>query len=127
MGGGGGGLEICSINSYILYKATKQQRSEQPFNHLRYLKTLVHQLTGDFRQPRDRASTSTSDSEHIRLNGKLHNILTGVTKDCKVCSQRNKTVKKHQTIYDCNTCPDKQSMHLGNCYMKYHTQKNYRD
>lgn len=121
------GLEICSINSYILYKATKQQKSEQPLNHLRYLKTLVHQLTGNFRQPRDRASTSTSDSEDIRLNGKQHNILTGVRKDCKVCSQRNKPGKRHQTTYYCNTCPDKPGMHLGNCYMKYHTQKNYRD
>ncbi|KAK2577923.1 hypothetical protein KPH14_011868 [Odynerus spinipes] len=121
------GLEISSKNSYILYKATKQQRSEQRLNHLRYLKALVHQLTGDVRQSRNRASTSISDSEEIRLNGKLHNLLTGVRKDCKVCSQRNKPGKRHQTTYYCNTCPDKPGMHLGNCYMKYHTQKNYRD
>ncbi|XP_058792504.1 piggyBac transposable element-derived protein 4-like [Phymastichus coffea] len=121
------GLEICLINSYILYKTTKEQRSERPLNHLQYLKTLVKQLTGDFHQPRDRASTSTAESDNIRLNGKLHSILTGVRKDCKVCSRRSKPGKRHQTTYYCDTCPDKPGMHLGSCYLKYHTMQNYKE
>ncbi|KAK2574890.1 hypothetical protein KPH14_008342 [Odynerus spinipes] len=122
-----GGLEICSINSYLLYKMTKQQRGEQPLSHLKYVKTLVKQLTGDFHQIRARSSTSTSSSENDRLNGKLHNILTGVRKDCKVCSKRTKHDKRHQTTYYCDTCPDKPGIHLGNCFMKYHTKQNYKD
>ncbi|CAK9809611.1 PiggyBac transposable element-derived protein 4 [Anthophora plagiata] len=120
------GLEICLINSYILYKTIKRQKREQPLSHLKYVKTLVHQLTGDFRQKRDRASTSSCDSEEIRLNGKLHTILTGDKKDCKVCSRRNKPGSRHQTTYYCDTCPDKPGMHLGNCFIKYHTKQNYR-
>ncbi|CAL1261008.1 unnamed protein product, partial [Larinioides sclopetarius] len=72
-----------------------------------------------------RALTSTSDSENIRLNGKLRNIPTGVRKDCKVCSQRNNPGKRNQTTYYCDTCPEKPGMHLGNCYMKCHTKQNY--
>lgn len=121
------GLEICSVNSYLLYKMTKQQRGEQPLCHLRYMKTLVQQLTGDFHHARARASTSTSSFEKDRLNGKLHNILTGVRKDCKVCSQRSTPGKRHQTTYYCDTCPDKPGMHLGNCFIKYHTKQNYKE
>lgn len=121
-----GGLEICSINSYILYKSIKKQRNERPLSHLQYVKTLVDQLRGDFRQTRDRASTSTSSFNEIRLNGKLHVILTGVKKDCKVCSQRNKPGERHQTTYYCDTCPDKPRMHLGDCFIKYHTKQQYK-
>ncbi|KAI4480344.1 hypothetical protein M0804_010342 [Polistes exclamans] len=121
------GLEICSVDSYLLYKMTKQQRGEQPLCHLRYAKTLVQQLTGDFHQARARASTSTSSFENDRLNGKLHNILTGVRKDCKICSQRSTPGKRHQTTYYCDTCPDKPGMHLANCYIKYHTKRNYKE
>ncbi|KOX76061.1 hypothetical protein WN51_12873, partial [Melipona quadrifasciata] len=98
------GLEICLINSYILYKQVKRQRNEQPLTHLHFRKILVR---GDFRQPRDRASRSTSNSDEIRLNEKLHVILTGTKKDCKVCSSRNKPGGRHETTYYCDACPEK--------------------
>ncbi|CAK9810345.1 PiggyBac transposable element-derived protein 4 [Anthophora quadrimaculata] len=120
------GLEICSINSYILYKLEKKQRNERPLSHLRYVKTLVDQLRGDFRQNRDRISAFTSTFDEIRLNEKLHIILTGTKKDCKVCSQRSKPGGRHETRYYCDTCPDKPRMHLGDCFIKYHTKNKYR-
>ena len=70
-----GGSEICSINSYILYKSAKKQRKERPLTHLQYAKTLVDQLRGDFRQTRHRASTSTYSFDEVRLNEKLHVML----------------------------------------------------
>ncbi|KAI4478593.1 hypothetical protein M0804_011916 [Polistes exclamans] len=81
------GLEICSINSYIIYKSVKKQRNERPLIHLQYLKTLVDQLRGEFRQKQpSTASSSQSSSEVIRLNRKLQVILMGQKKDCKcVC------------------------------------------
>ncbi|CAK9796196.1 hypothetical protein ANTQUA_LOCUS661 [Anthophora quadrimaculata] len=33
---------------------------------------------------------------------------------------------RHETSYYCDTCPDKPRMHLGQCFIKYHTQRNYR-
>lgn len=65
-----GGMEICLINSYILYKLEKTKKEEKPLSHLRFLKTLVEQLRGSYRQHREQMSTSHSDE--IRLNGKLH-------------------------------------------------------
>ncbi|KAL2719258.1 LOW QUALITY PROTEIN: piggyBac transposable element-derived protein 4-like [Vespula squamosa] len=67
-----GGMEICLINSYILF-----------------LKTLVEELRGPYRLHREQASTSVSTDEP-RLNGKLHIVLKGAKRDCKVCSNRNK-------------------------------------
>ena len=117
-------LEISLINSYILYKATKEQRKERPISHLRYVKIIVKQLTGNFGQTHQ---ASTSCFEDIRLNGKLHVIQTGKRNDCRVCSRRNESGKRHQTTYYCNTYPDKPGMHLGKCYTIYHTKQKYRD
>ncbi|CAD1470709.1 unnamed protein product, partial [Heterotrigona itama] len=111
---------ICLINSYILYKSEKRTLS-----HLQYIKTLVEQFRGDFHQARDRASTFSFDE--VRSNGKLHVILTGIKKGCKICSQRNKPGKKHQTTFYCDfTCSDKPRMHLGDSFIKYHTKQQYR-
>ncbi|KFM62265.1 hypothetical protein X975_25777, partial [Stegodyphus mimosarum] len=85
-----------------------------------YLKTTSDQLRGDFRQKQpSTASTSHSTSEVIRLNGKLHVILMGQKKDCKVCSQRT-SGQRRQTVYYSDTCPDKPRMHIGDCFIKYH-------
>ncbi|XP_043487956.1 piggyBac transposable element-derived protein 4 [Polistes fuscatus] len=80
------GMEISLVNSYLLYKIEKTKRGEKPLSHLRFLKTLVEQLRGSYRQQREKASTSHSDE--IRLNGKLHVILKGPKRDCRVCSDR---------------------------------------
>lgn len=68
------GMEISLTNLYILYRLEKQKRNETSLNRLRFIKTLVDRLRGDFRQPRDRASTSTANFDKIRLNGKFHEI-----------------------------------------------------
>ncbi|CAK9832768.1 PiggyBac transposable element-derived protein 4 [Anthophora retusa] len=120
------GLEICIINSYILYKEVKRQRNERPLSHLQFRKDLVNNMRGDFRQTRERASKSTSNPDEVRLNGKLHVILTGTKKDCKVCSTRNKPGGRHEMTYYCDTCPNKPRMHLGECYTTYHTKRHYR-
>lgn len=111
------GLEIRVINSYILYKSAKK--------HGNFVKTLVNQLR-DFCRTRHRASTSTCSYDEVRSNGKLHVMLTGVRKDYKVCSWRNKPGERHQTIHYCDTCLDKLRMHLGDCFIKYHTKQRCR-
>lgn len=100
-------MDIYLINSYILYRSVKKQKNERPLNHLRFIKNLVDQLRGDFRQPRDRASMSTANCNEIWLNGQFHVILIGTKRDCKMYSCRNKVGKRHETIYYCDTCPDK--------------------
>lgn len=123
------GLEICVINSYILYKVVKRQRNEIPMSHLKYLKLLVKQLRGDYRQDRGpgRSSTSAATDDSVRLNGKLHIILKGTKKDCRVCSDRKKKGGRHETVYFCNTCPDKPRLDLGECFLKYHTMENFKE
>ncbi|XP_033326115.2 piggyBac transposable element-derived protein 4 [Megalopta genalis] len=119
-----GGMETCLINSYILYKLERNKKGEKPHDHLRFLKTLVEQLRGPYRQRREQASTSHTDEP--RLNGKLHIVLKGPKRDCKVCSDRSKPGGRREVAYYCDTCPNKPRMHLGDCFTKYHTKTNYR-
>ncbi|CAD1469310.1 unnamed protein product, partial [Heterotrigona itama] len=51
------------------------KNKKRPLVHLQFIKILVEQLRGDFRQPRDRTSTSIGNNDEIRSNGKLHAIL----------------------------------------------------
>lgn len=43
-----GGLEI-SINSYLLYKINQQKQNKNTMSHLKFVRCLVDQLVGDFR------------------------------------------------------------------------------
>ncbi|CAK9827592.1 PiggyBac transposable element-derived protein 4 [Anthophora retusa] len=86
------GLEVCAINSYILYKVSARRENRTPMSHFIFVRKLVAQLVGDFRDGADskpgRPSTSVQEE---RLNGKLH-ILRHCenvkSKDCSVCSNR---------------------------------------
>lgn len=59
--------------------------------------------------------------DEIRLNGKLHVILTGTKKDCKVCSCRNKSDGRHETTYYCDTWINQE------CIITYKKKKKYRN
>ncbi|CAK9818387.1 hypothetical protein ANTQUA_LOCUS9790 [Anthophora quadrimaculata] len=91
---------------------------------------LVAQLVGDFRNGAESkpGRLSTSDKKE-RLNGKLH-ILRHCenvkSKDCCVCSNRKIKGGRHQTNYFCDTCTRKPGLHVGECFEKYHTIKNYK-
>ncbi|XP_017797033.1 PREDICTED: piggyBac transposable element-derived protein 4-like, partial [Habropoda laboriosa] len=67
------GLEICAINSYILYKVSARRESRKPMPHFMFVRKLVAQLVGNFRGGADSkpGRPSTSDKDE-RLNGKLH-------------------------------------------------------
>ena len=78
-------------------------------------------------------STSTSDSENNSLNEKLHNILTGVRKDC---SQRNtivilvpKSRALRQLLLEtncCNCCKNIEIVNLSNYYHRLKTVTIFR-
>lgn len=118
------GMEICSINAYITYKVMTLKKNEKPISHLKFVKLLVDQLVGDFREPRGRPSTSLSTD--VRLNGKLHVLRKGSKKDCIVCSKRAIKGQRHETPTFCDTCPDKPRMHMGDCFVRYHTLTIYK-
>lgn len=94
-------------------------------SHLNFIKTLVDQLVGDYKDLRSRPSTS-APSEN-RLDGKLHILRKGPKRDCVVCSKRAVKGGRRETSEYCDTCPNKPHMHLGDCFEKYHTLKNYKN
>ena len=81
---------MCVINSYIIYRISKQTNNETPMTHHKFVKALIDQLRGDFRDSRTRPSTSSADN---RLENKLHIPDVGQRKrDCIVCSDRKTLV-----------------------------------
>ena len=100
--------------AYIAYKINNTKINEKPLSHLKFVKTLVDQLVGDFRQNRNRSSTSSTE---VRLDGKLHVLRKGTKRDCVVCSRRDKKGQRHETYEFCDTCPGKSRMHLGDTFI----------
>lgn len=119
-----GGLEMSVINSFILYRISEEGKQQKPMTHHKFVKSLVKQLRGDFRESRSRPSTSLSDN---RLNNKLHIPNVGERKrDCIVCSDRKTPGGRRQTTFYCETCTNQPAMHVGNCFKLYHTVENYK-
>jgi hypothetical protein len=119
-------LEICALNSYILYKDICKEINEKPIAHLQFDKKLVIQLRGDFqlkRKPQGQQNTSKMEK---RLDGKLHILGSGNKKDWRVCSNRKQVGGRKLTMTYCSTCPDKPSLnlHLRDCFEKFHNNKN---
>ena len=120
------GMEMCTVNSYILYTSAKKINNEKPMSHLKFVKLLVEQLVGNFRRDSiSREYTHTPNTEG-RLNNHLHIIRSGTKKDCVVCSNRKIPGERRQTHYFCDTCLQKPRLHIGNCFERYHTLEDYK-
>ncbi|CAK9832783.1 PiggyBac transposable element-derived protein 4 [Anthophora retusa] len=124
------GLEVCAINSYILYKVSARRENKTPMSHFMFVRKLVEQLVGDFRNGASSKSgrPSSSDKEE-RLNGKLHilrHCQNVKSKDCSVCSNRKIKGGRRQTNYFCDTCNRKPGLDVGDCFERYHTIQNYK-
>jgi hypothetical protein len=124
------GIEVSSLNSYILYKADCKHNDTKPMPHIKFIRELVMSLIGNFREggtPRY-GTPSTTDNED-RLDGKLHILqpdAKGKHNDCLVCSNRKLPGGRKTTVYFCETCNRKPFLHVGDCFKKYHTLKTYR-
>ncbi|XP_020297799.1 piggyBac transposable element-derived protein 4-like, partial [Pseudomyrmex gracilis] len=82
-------LDVSVINSYLLYQEHHKKYNIKKLSHLEFVRRLVDQLIGDFRDADPKPSSTSGTAE--RLNGLLHIIRrneTGRSKDCVVCSNR---------------------------------------
>ncbi|CAK9829606.1 PiggyBac transposable element-derived protein 4 [Anthophora retusa] len=120
------GMEMCVINSYIMYKTIRESNNEKPLNHLNFVKCLVDELVGTFRQGTPSEAQPSTSFVDNRLDNKLHILRSGTKKDCAVCSDRKTPGKRRETRTYCNTCIRKPGLHIGDCFEKYHTLLNYK-
>lgn len=103
-------IKEVMINSYIFLQVNKK-KNERPFTiYKNYSESIEISDNREIELRRQLLIT-------IRLNGKLHVILTGIKKDCKVCSSRNKSDGRRETTYYCDTWVNQE------CIINYHTQK----
>ena len=117
-------LEVCFVNSFILYKQATHAAS---FRQVTYRQRLVKQLVGNVRNKhsKKRSRPSSLDLEE-RLNKQQHFIAKaarGHKKDCMVCS---KPQSRKTTLFYCETCVKKPGLHPDACFKAYHIQKNYK-
>lgn len=123
------GFEMCVINAYIMYKFVQKENNRTPISHLKFVRRLVDQLVGDFRDGSQRNTGPATSTGLERLNGRLHIIRhddNGNCRDCIVCSNRKIKGGRKQTRFYCDTCLKKPFMCIGNCFQKYHTLENFK-
>ena len=108
------GLEVSVINSYLLYQEHQKKHDIKKLTHLQFVRRLVAQLIGDFRDTNPKIPSTSETAE--RLNGLLHIIRRderGRSKDCVVCSNRKVKHGKRESRYYCATCAAKPTLHIG--------------
>jgi hypothetical protein len=93
-------LEVCIVNSYILYSSHKACMGEKQMSHVKYQGTLVEHLVGDVRSNRKRSFPGSAERED-RLNT-LHNFLYHYEKkkhkDCSLCSNHKVKGARKETV-----------------------------
>jgi len=90
--------------------------------HLKFVKKLVDQLVGEFREDRSRASILNIQT---RLNKRLH-ILRKGKKETVWFVPTGKNQDRDEKQQNSDTCPGKPRLHIGDCFEKYHTLRNFK-
>jgi hypothetical protein len=107
------GLEMCVINSYILYRILEKTNNETLTTYYKFIKLLIDHFKCDFRRPQIRLSKSSEN----RLNNKLHILdVKGKKRDCIVYSLREIPSGRRQANYFYSTCIKELAIHIGTRY-----------
>lgn len=110
-------LEVCIVNSYILYNLNRQLSNEPTIEHGQYRKNLIIQLVGDVRNKGKRRGRSSTQDKADRLSKKPHfidQLEDNKAKDCAVCSDRKTPGGRRTTVFYCKTCSRKPGLHPKN-------------
>ena len=117
-------LEICQVNSYILYCLTRTDPADK-ISLKRYKQMLLTALA-------EKAATLVPEDEEARVVGRpragpdierLHrkrHLVGHVAQDrnCVVCSTSD---KRRRTNFICTGCSAKPHLHPNDCFVKYHS------
>lgn len=115
-------LEICIINSYLLYKEVQLTNNKKPMKHADFRYSLIKELVAEKTAeptPRKRGRQPNGPPEQ-RLDGKQHFMgRKQKAVRCVVCSKKG---QRRETIYYCKTCHSNPSLHPDECFEQYHTK-----
>ena len=120
-------VEVCVVNSYILFNMDRRDKGLEIVRHKFYRKLLVQELVGNVRnkQANRRNRLSTGDDEE-RLSGTPHfldRFDRGRSRGCLVCNDRNGPGGRRETVFYCKTCSRHPPLHPVKCFESYHTKK----
>ncbi|XP_064618404.1 piggyBac transposable element-derived protein 4-like [Liolophura sinensis] len=124
-------IELCAINSYILYKLSRNPPiPKKKLTLLVFRKQLVTGLVSlpvydDHSPPPPKRGRPMQDAPLERLDGRLHvlgKIDDGKQRKCVVCSAKG---NRSESVHYCSTCGSHPALHPAPCFGLYHTKKNY--
>ena len=108
-----------------LHKVLAVKTGEKPMSHRAFRRRLIESLSEPIRSsviPRARSGPWMAQNIE-RLRPVWHFPQMGEKRrDCVVCSDRQRGVTRHLTLYVCGTCYEKSSLCPAGCFEAYHTQ-----
>lgn len=121
-------IEVCIVNSFLLYSMVQQSNGKNPISHKNFRKSLVEALVEERMSTRKafqaRPKQILGGPSNERLNGMPHFIDRSGVKSlaCVVCRAQG---QRKCTIYFCETCTQKPYLHPDKCFKTYHTQEKF--
>lgn len=79
------GLEMSSINAYLLYKISQRGQNKKQMTHLKLVRELVDEMRKNFRQGSKTSGRPSSVDTEERLNGKLHVLRQNDEEEKRLC------------------------------------------
>ena len=122
-------LEICAVNSYIIFNLHRKTNNVREVSHMKYRKKLIELLVGGIRNSSRRRGRPSTRDHAERRNNKSHfidQLEDGKAKDCAVCSDRKTPGQRKTTVYYCKTCSKHPGLHPKKCFEAYHSSVDYK-
>ena len=124
-------LEICVVNSYLLYKLSRNPpMPRKKLTLLAFRKELVQNLVSiqtydSHSPPPPRKGRPAQDPPMQRLDGKLHILeksYDGKRRKCVVCNARG---DRSETVHFCKSCNSHPALHPAPCFGLFHTKTSF--
>ena len=119
-------LEVCVVNSFVIYKEACSKDTIRPMRQLQYRRKLIDEFTVPLRTMPSGRSGLRAPPLLERLQEKKHFLSrSDKRKDCVVCSDRSSGTR-HLTHFYCETCTNHPPLCPTDCCKLYHTVKDYQ-
>ena len=126
-------VEVTQYNAFVLYTLS-QGPDGKKMSFLQFKESIVTTITkvevqvnaDPIAAKRRRPGRPADVPVPVRLGDTRHLVdAVESDRDCKVCSSRAGAGRK-RTIYVCTNCPDEPHLCAKSCFLKYHTQPDYK-
>ena len=113
-------VEVAVVNAYTLY--LQHTDAQRKLTHKEFRREIILSLCEQQQESRACNPTRRRDETLERLRGAHFPEQGPSRRDCRICSKRQQG-HRHLTTTVCGTCSDRPSLCVGECFRRYHTQR----